>query len=181
VKFLLLDTETTGLNFNKLIDRALQSRIIEFYACVIDEDAGPEPVEELEFICNPGVKLDKIITKITGLTDYDVRDRQPFSIYSEQVASFLKQGDAVVAHNLGFDMAMVENEFSRLPIKEKLTWPAKKICTVQQTEHLKGHRLSLTDLHVHLFGKEFPESHRAKNDVLAMARCLLELRRLGEI
>lgn len=37
--------------------------------------------------------------------------------------------------------------------------------------------MSLTNLHIELFGMTFPEAHRAKQDVLALIRCASEMRR----
>jgi len=46
---------------------------------------------------------------------------------------------------------------------------------VEQTQHLKGHRLSLGDLHDLLLGERFSGAHRARADVMALARCVSEM------
>jgi hypothetical protein len=52
---------------------------------------------------------------------------------------------------------------------------------VECTEHFYGYRLSLTNLHKHLFNEGFPEAHRARNDVEALCRCVVKLIEMGEI
>jgi len=52
---------------------------------------------------------------------------------------------------------------------------------VQETEWIKGHRLSLSALHEELFGEPFSGAHRARVDVDALTRCFNELRQRGDI
>jgi hypothetical protein len=70
-------------------------------------------------------------------------------------------------------------EFARLGLA--LDWPFTRICTIHETLHLKGYRLSLKELHTALFPPEAFEPHRAKPDVLALTRCFLKLREQGII
>ena len=52
---------------------------------------------------------------------------------------------------------------------------ASIVCTVELTEHKKGYRLKLSDLHEHLFGEDFKEAHDARADADALARCYVAL------
>lgn len=73
---------------------------------------------------------------------------------------------------------MIDFEMKRLVTE--LAWPERLVCTVEATEHLKGHRLSLTKLYEHLFpGENFPGAHRAKADVQALVRCYVEMFKQG--
>jgi hypothetical protein len=63
---------------------------------------------------------------------------------------------------------------------QKIKWP-DKICTVEQTVHLKGYRVSLSVLHETLFGMPFTGAHRAKVDVSALLFICKELYRIGEL
>lgn len=179
IRAILFDTETSGLIQNELMPVKDQPHIIELYACIVDDEVGPEPLEELEFLCKPPVKLEPIITNITGLTDAILRDKPAFQHYAPEVQKFWKRANAVVAHNLAFDHAMLRHEFAR--IGQELEWPKILCCTVASTEHLQGFRLTLQKLHEHLFGQGFEGGHRARIDVLAMARCWVELRKRGEL
>jgi DNA polymerase-3 subunit alpha len=174
---LIFDTETTGLIGNSLIKEQHQPRVIEFFGHVVD--AKDKVVEELEFLSNPGIPLPAIITKITGLTDHHLRDQPSFSENADDVIKLIESCGAVVAHNLSFDMEIVNFEFERWG--DPVVWPDQKICTVEQTEWFKGHRLNLQALHEHLFGEPFVDAHRAKHDVAALTRCFCELRKQGDI
>ena len=177
MRTLIFDTETTALIGNSLLADRHQPQIIEFFGHIVNEEA--EVVEELEFFCNPGKPLPEEVTRITGIKDEQVRNERPFDHYAGQVALLVQSADTVVAHNLSYDEAVVEAEFKRLVLT--INWPDDRVCTVEQTEHLKGHRLSLSALHEELFGEPFTGAHRARVDVEALTRCYLELVRRGEI
>jgi DNA polymerase III epsilon subunit-like protein len=173
----VFDTETTGLVKTVAIPLERQPRVIEFCALLIDEHGNE--LDALEFLCAPGVRLEPIITKITGLTNAAVDHEPPFRERCTAVREFLGRAPRVVAHNLRYDMDLVGFEFQRA--EQPLRWPEQRVCTVENTLHLHGHRLSLVRLHEELFGEEFPDAHRARNDVEALARCYVELVRRGVV
>ena len=177
MRHFIMDTETTGLIKNSLQPLKHQPRVIEFYAR-IDNDAG-ELLEEIEFFCDPGVPVSAEITKITGIKPEDVKGQPAFSHFSPRIKEMIESCDVCVAHNLSFDMAIVDMDMSRS--KVEFDWPATKLCTVEGSEHLKGHRLNLSALHELLFGEPFAGAHRARTDVEALARCYHELVARGEI
>lgn len=164
---LIFDTETTGLIENRSTRLNLQPEIIEFYG--IDGD------DEIDTLIKPKIKeLPEIITKITGLTDDDLKDQRPFRAHAPAIKNLIEKADCVVAHNLSFDMDMVDLEFERL--EQTVAWPKERICTVEQTVYLKGYRLNLSALYELLFEEKFKDAHRAKYDVQALARCYGELK-----
>lgn len=171
---IIFDTETTGLITNTLQPLRLQPRIIELFALKLD-DTTLEVVDEFEQLYNPGHGLDPIITKITGLKDADLKDQPTWISQQARVAEFFFGQRRMVAHNLSYDRDVLGFELRRTDSERKFPWPMEHICTVEATEHLKGFRLSLSDLHIHLFGEGFPEAHRARTDVMALARCYREL------
>lgn len=179
MKTFIFDTETTGLIKNSGLSLDKQPKIIEFYGELVDDQTG-EVLEEVEFLANPGFNLEEIITKITGLTDADLACERPFSYNAEKVINVMRKAEEVVAHNLAFDLQLVNFEMRRIGVDLNF-WPEKRTCTVEKTEHLKGHRLRLTDLHHLLFGEPFDGAHRARQDVKALTRCFLELRSKGEL
>lgn len=178
----VFDTETSGLIPNSLLPLAQQPYITEFYGALVDLQSG-KIIEELEFLCKIPIKLEPIITKITGLTDEMLESEQEYAAYDDEVRRFFGQTDAeaVIAHNISFDIGMVENETRRCGTHREFRWPKRRICTVEQTEWIKGHRLNLASLHTELFGESFPEAHRAKNDVSALIRCSSELYTRGDL
>jgi DNA polymerase III epsilon subunit-like protein len=178
MKAFIFDTETTGLVKNSLVPLEQQPRIIEFFGHTVDSVSG-EVLSEIEFFCDPGIEIEPVITRITGIKPEDLRGQKPFSHYAQQVSDMIGEADAAVAHNLSFDMSLVGFEMQR--ISKPMTWPDRLICTVEQTEWIKSHRLSLTALHEELFGEPFAGAHRARVDVGALTRCFLELCNRGEL
>ena len=173
---LIADTETTGLRGPQITPLEKQPSCISLYGVVIDEE-GKE-LENIDLHFNPGFDVEPIITKITGLTNEFLKDKPKFSEHEEVIRNLIMSCEVVIFHNAKFDTGIIDDEFKRCNTFEKLTWP-KVICTVEQTMHVKGHRLSLTALHVHLFGKPFDNAHSAGGDVMALKNCVIEMRKRG--
>lgn len=174
---LIFDTETTGLVANTSRSLEKQPHIIEFYGCLQNQEG--KIIGELDLLIKPPIIISKEITKITTITNEMVFATQPFSGVARQIADFVSRADRMIAHNLTYDMTMLNFEFERLGIV--IPMPAKRLCTVEQTESLLGHRLSLTALHELLFDEPFKGAHRAREDVQALRRCFNELIKRGEI
>ena len=177
MKPLIFDTETSGLRLPRLVPESKQPHIFEFYGCLVDESTW-EIVEEFDELMKPPVPLVEKITKITTVTNEMIADKPPFKAYAEAIKALIEKADRVVAHNASFDVDMVNGEMSRLGMA--VDWP-EVVCTVEQTMHLKSHRLKLSDLHELLFGDSFKGAHRARVDVEALTRCYKQLRIDGEI
>lgn len=173
------DTETTGLVDNHTIKLDKQPEIIELYACAFDDHNG-KVLRDLDLLLKPSRPIADDITAITGITNAMVADQPPFKHYSYDLMLFLEDGNSITGHNLSYDMEMVELEMERLKCDAKVKWPPG-ICTVEQTVHLLGIRLSLSALHDYLFGEKFTGAHRAKQDVKAQMRCYMELKKRGEL
>lgn len=174
---LIFDTETSGLTVAKLANKQHQPHVIEFYGCIVDEHG--EIIKELEFLCKPPNLITEEVKNITGITNEMVANELPFKSHAAELLDFISEADSICAHNLAFDWMVLNTEFDRAGITP--TWPLVRICTVANTEYIKGYRLSLTALHEHLFGEGFPDAHRAKNDVMALVKCFNELRKRGEL
>lgn len=175
----LYDTETTGLIKTGARRLTKQPHVIEFYAMTIEqtgdgEDAQFRFVEEIDELINPGSKVPVTpeITRITGIHPQMVASKAGFPTFAPKIKALFDRSDRVVAHNLSFDMEIIEIEFKR--INETIEWP-QRVCTVEATEWIKGFRLKLTDLHEELFGQKFEGAHRAKVDVFATCACYTEL------
>ena len=175
----VFDTETTDLIKNSLQPLEHQPRIIEFFGLLLDDEQEFKEVESINLLINPGIDISAEVTRITHITDEMVKDKPKFSEVEPLIAAYFKKADVVVAHNVTYDMDVVNFEYKRL--KKDCFWPWERICTVEATEHFKGHRLNLNALHTELFGKGFEGAHRAETDVRALARCYVELKNRGEI
>lgn len=173
------DTETTGLPRSRLSPLEKQPEVTELYACHFNDENG-EIIDEFDSLFKPKGVISEEITKITGIDVEMVKDAPAFADKHEAILKFLNHGDIVTAHNLRFDMTIVGFEMERCGITKGL-FPQKKICTVEQTMHLRGKRLKLSGLHKLLFDEEFEGAHRAKVDVTAQVRCYMELKKRGVI
>ena len=164
----IFDTETTGLFSSALVEDKNKPELIEFMDVKMDLDTGT-PIKEYEFLCKPQRKISAESVKITGITDDMVKDEKPFSFYVTDVRDALENTDAVIAHNLSYDKEMIDTEMARCG--EKMKWP-RLICTVEETVCIRGHRLTLTDLHFELTDTKFEGAHRARHDVEALVKCV---------
>jgi len=166
---LAFDTETTGLLKSDSNDIKEQPYIIEFYACKLDDDFNL--LDEYETFIKPPVPITQTITKITGITEDDVKDAPTFLDVYEEIGSFFVGVDEVIAHNLPFDRSMLANELIRINKLINFPWPMKHTCTVEMSMGIEQRRLTLNSLHEYATGKPMAKAHRAKGDVFALVRC----------
>lgn len=180
MKTLYFDTETTGLIANSAVPLEKQPRIIEFCGLLVDDDSG-EVVDQVDTLINPGQPISEEIERITGIKQEDLIGQPSFFEVSSKIAKLFQDADRAVAHNISFDWAMMRNEYQRLGIESVFNPAASKVCTVEGSLHLFGHRLNLTALYQHLFGEPFAGAHRARTDVEALLKCHRRLVTLGEL
>ena len=163
----VFDCETSGLISNSAANIDIQPHVIEFAGVIINREGAI--VEELDFLIKPPMKLDPVITKITGLTDEKLANEQLLNHgMVERIQKFFDKSQIAVAHNFSFDRGMMEFTFAR--VGRQLRWPSRLVCTVEATEHIKGRRMKLAQLYQHFFNEDFTGAHRAMNDVKALAR-----------
>lgn len=174
---LLFDTETTDLIKNSLVGLNKQPKIIEIYGHIIDDDYNV--ISEFNYLINPNERLSAKTIEITKIEDSMLIGKPLFRNISDQFQDFVSNADLIVAHNLKYDTSVINFEYARL--NKKIKWPNNFLCTVESTEHLFGYRLSLSDLYEYLFNEKFKDAHRAKNDVIALTKCFIELKKRGEI
>lgn len=105
VRYLIVDTETTGLKWEKG-DRIFNIAAIE----IIDRKV----VNEIEFLVNPNVKINKDIEKICKITQKDLEDKPEFKDILPKIVEFINKdldNTVLVAHNIKFDIGFINNEF----------------------------------------------------------------------
>lgn len=162
MNFAVYDTETTGLPWHPRAELERQPRIIEFGGLITD---GKTVFAELEFICNPGIVIEEIITKITGLTNDDLKGRPHFNAFVPELEEFFSKADGSIAHNASFDKSMLEYDLMRVGKDlTAISFPDLVICTVEQTFHQFGRRMKLSELY-ELYRGPYVQKHRALDDV----------------
>ncbi|NQE44423.1 DNA polymerase III PolC-type [ANME-1 cluster archaeon GoMg2] len=102
-----------------------------------------------------------------------------------EFSELILKSEIIIAHNLDFDDKIVGAEFLRLGVESAL-FDKPRFCTMKKTAELcqipgpYGYKWpKLSELHYHLFNKDFTDAHDAAVDVKACAKCFFELMRLG--
>lgn len=187
MRAILLDTETTGLVDNRSVALDRLPEVIEFYGVLCDLTRPKKPkLRELSTLIRPARPLSdrperkggKTITQITGITNAMLEKAPVFGEVYDEIFPFIESAPLIIAQNASFDREMLDIEAQRLGTT--IDWPPI-ICTVEQTVHYLGYRLSLAALHEHLLGEKFPGAHRAKADTEALLRCCLEMKKRGDL
>lgn len=163
-KFVIFDTETTGLNFAR-------DEIIEFSAVVL-ERRGSEVVVTREYdnliTLSPGNTVPAMITNLTGISTMDILDRGvPKAQVCADIAEMFSGNTLLLAYNAHFDLSFLfylllrNGDPSILKGKDKLD-----LLTVYKDRRPFPHKLCNAIEAYNLSGKVV-NSHRAIDDVLA--------------
>jgi DNA polymerase III epsilon subunit-like protein len=171
----IFDTETTGLIINPARKLDAQPEIISFASVTVVLDTG-ERSNVYYKIFKPVKPVSKEISDITGFNDDNLKDCPPIFHHIDEMLNILEKASLIIGQNITFDKSMFELECQRY--KRTIKWP-KVMDLVENTIHIKGYRLSLTNLHKELFGHDFDSAHRADVDVMITAKCAIELFKRG--
>lgn len=168
----VFDTETTGLTLPSVADLNAQPRIIELGAVRVENG---KQIGTLSQLIDPGIEIDAVITKITGLTNDALKGQPSFKAYAPSLAKFFQGADYMIAHNAPFDLAMLKNDIKRHGV-ENFPMPADVICTIHEYHHVKGRPMRMTELYETAIGKPLAQKHRALDDALALTEILTAMR-----
>lgn len=131
MKYLVIDTETTGLPDNKKpADAEGQPRIAHFGMIFLDESLAVE--REESFIIKPdGWVMPKHVEAINGLsTAYLTAHGRPIAMALDAYAMAVDAGYVVVAHNAQFDCKLVRGELRRAG-RDDMFDRTPNICTMR--------------------------------------------------
>lgn len=103
MRHLLLDTETTGLNFIDG-DRVIEIAVVEY----VDEKPTGNTFYHL---LDPERSIPADAVEIHGITDAHVRGKPKFHEIASDFVSFCR-GGKIIAHNANFDVGMLDNELA---------------------------------------------------------------------
>jgi len=186
---LILDTETTGLtrlSFANKFNFKQWPRLVEIAWAVID---GGSIHTQKSFIIQPdGFQIPPTTTQIHGISQSKAEaEGHPIQEVLNQLNTDLKNCTSVIAHNLSFDLGVIESESLRQ--EQPLKIPDKRVCTLHagrqyltKTKGLKrGGYPKLGQLYETLFGFPFSNPHNADNDVTACFHIYKRLKQLGFI
>lgn len=157
--YCIIDIETTGLSKS-------YNHITEIAAVKFD---GEKIVGEWESLINPGIRIPRMITDITGIDDEMVRYSPTVQEVLPGFIEFMGD-DAFVAHNVTFDHWFIQESLDK---RYQYRMHNQKLCTKKLANRI-AHRLpskSLGNLCEH-YGVVNTTAHRAMSDVLATVEVL---------
>lgn len=170
LEYVVVDVETTGRS-------GRGDRIADVAAVIV---RGGCVAERFATLVNPGCGIPTHITRLTGITNAMVAVAPTFEEIAGDVAGALRNR-VFVAHNVAFDWAFLNAEFTRLrgrPMR------SDRLCTVRLAKRLLPGltRRNLDAVSAH-YGIVITDRHRAHGDAAATAdvfvRMLDELGRRG--
>lgn len=177
-----VDVETTGLVNAKGSDPITQPYITEYFALKVDTRTGS--YQEFESYIKPPIPIPKHIEKLIGITNDMVRNAPTFLEFHKEIIKSCFCAHTLVAHNLPFDLECIRLELARIGKEHQFPYPPIHFCTVEQSMHIKGHRLKNSELYKLATGKEIEGAHKARNDVWATYtsyKWLMERAKKGEM
>ena len=155
---LIVDVETTGLDPTR--DKIIELAILPFD---FSSAGGLYAVQEgYAGFEDPGRPVPETVTRLTGITDDDVRGQ---SLDDDAVAGLAAEASLVIAHSAGFDRRFMERRF---PVFEDKAWGCSKEQVPWAEEGLRSRSL---DYLLYRFGWFF-DGHRAMNDCRATLHLL---------
>ena len=163
-RLLILDTETTGLNYSR-------DEIIEFSAVAVEKGIGSHRiVAEYDQLVSlaPGSFVPPKIEQLTGISTQDLREKGvPKTRVCRDIARMIQGNTLLLAYNAHFDLSFLfylllrHGDPAILKGKDKLD-----LLTVYRDRHEYPHKLCSAIEAYGLSGKVV-NSHRAIDDVIA--------------
>ena len=171
-RLVILDTETTGLNYSR-------DEIIEFSAVAVEPGIGSHAiVQEYDQLVSlsPGGFVPPKIEQLTGISTQDIREKGvPKTRVCRDIAELIAGNTLLLAYNAHFDLSFLfymllrDGDPAILKGKDKLD-----LLTVYKDRRPYPHRLCNAIDAYGLTGKVV-NSHRAVDDVIATVAVMEEM------
>ena len=163
---IVLDTETTGLNFRGG-DRIIEVGCVEVINHVATKNS-------LQFYCRTNKKISINAQKISGISNEFLKDKKTFSEQHLILLNFIKD-DPLIIHNAEFDLGFLNNELNiigKAPLRNKI------IDTVFLARKVLNTRIANLDHLCRRFNIDLTtrKLHGALLDAHLLAEVYLELR-----
>jgi DNA polymerase-3 subunit epsilon len=163
-RLVILDTETTGLNYSR-------DEIIEFSAVAVEKGIGSHRiVAEYDQLVSlsPGGFVPPKIQQLTGISTQDLREKGiPKTRVCRDIAELIAGNTLLLAYNAHFDLSFLfymllrDGDPKILKGKDKLD-----LLTVYRDRHEYPHKLC-SAIEVYGLSGRVVNSHRAVDDVIA--------------
>jgi len=165
-KFVAFDTETTGLD-------PANCRVIELGAVRFE---GGEVADRFTRLLRVDEPLPAFITRLTGITDDDLANEQPFEAVAQEMVDFFGD-DPILGQNIKFDLDFLEAELMRIPEGAPLPPPGDIYDTLPIARSLFPMEFSRFGLGAmaRQLEVDLSNAHRATDDAEATGNVLLAL------
>lgn len=165
---IVLDIESTGVWVEK-------DKIIEIALIKYTPDGGKETFYKR---VNPQITIPDIVTRLTGISNQDVKNEPKFTQIARDLMIFIGDADMGGFNIERFDLPLLEREFSEVGIT--FEWKNRKIYDAQKVFHLNEKR-DLSAAYQFYCGKELIGAHSAMADSQAVYDILeQQVSRYGE-
>ncbi len=149
------DLEATGLDLEN-------ERIIEIACIRLNPDGSSFKYDTL---VNPGKVIPDEVIELTGITNEDVAEMPAFQEVAVLLSDILTGSDLAGYNAANFDVPLLRAEFARAGVP--FTVPDDMV-VLDSLEIIRKHEIrSLGWTYKYYFGRDFPDAHRAMNDVEA--------------
>lgn len=155
----VLDLEATGIWVEK--DKIIEVGLIKCHA-----DGRKEIFHRR---INPGIRIPEIVTKLTGISDADVKDAPYFRTEAVKILDFIGDADLAGFNVERFDLPLLERELTEAGIK--FEWKDRKIFDAQKVFHLNEKR-DLSAAYQFYCGEDLVGAHSALADSEAVYKIL---------
>lgn len=105
--YVVFDIETSGLN-------PVNDKIIEIGAVKYKNN---KKIEEFNYLIDPKIVLPEIITRVTGITDNDLKGKPSIEYVLPKFLDFIN-GYTIIGHNVKFDISFINQNAKRMHLKE---------------------------------------------------------------
>ena len=188
MQYLFFDTETSGLPKRwdaPVTEVSNWPRLVQL-AWIVCSAEGDTLETGYHLVYPDGFSISPRATEKHGITTAHAREHgEPLIEVMDRFSAAFPQVDAVVGHNVSFDLNVVGAEFLRLKRVDPLSLK-RSICTMKEsTKYCRlpgnyGYKWpTLAELHAKLFGASFADAHDALADCDACRRCFFRLRELS--
>lgn len=148
------DVETTGLTIGL-------DRIIEISVLKLDPSGSKDMFTQR---INPEMAIPELITKLTGITNEDVKDMPTFAAIGRQLMDFLNNCDFAGYNSNKFDVPILVDEFLRTGFEFDIS--DRKLIDVQNIFH-KMEQRTLSAAYKFYCEKDLVNAHSAEADIIA--------------
>ncbi|HTL48674.1 MAG TPA: exonuclease domain-containing protein [Verrucomicrobiae bacterium] len=163
-----LDIESTGVWVEK--DKIIEIALIRY---------TPAGTRETYYKrVNPGISIPAVVTKLTGISDADVKNAPFFRQIAQEAFAFIAGADFAGFNIERFDLPLLEREFAEAGLT--FEWKERKIYDAQKVFHLNEKR-DLTAAYKFYCDKDLAGAHSAMADSEAVLEILAkQVERYGE-